>query len=434
MVICITECSNITKYFSTCKLLFFPLFLKKSSACGRACNHKAVFWCGGNLILKSLNRHPNSRHAQTIPSPPESPCQAQFLGPGGCCPFPQQEVLPEVPGLVFVLFRLSQFELKLCSLALVFLVLYLTVVLVLISLLFYWEMINYLSLWGPVMDSLPGSKTQAPHSTSTSSPQNFLCPNTVSYSLLVPVLPSTIAHLLMSHSQRQAVGSEESKTMEKAQKSFSSSSSGLIVLMLVISTLTLFPFTHGISLRFRDPAGLDSCQEPFSRVALTGSTSLTDSVAWHICFLISIPQSLLLVTSSLLSVCGSCSTQNHTFLRIWKIAASCLQLFSFLRAALSKRHPPTPWPPPFPAGIGIEHHTWTRAIPVRSPQPGRIACQHGRAEPDSAVPLLLPSWLHSEQVTSPDQRTSLHPWSHLRERQAVRAGTASHYRYSLMSL
>lgn len=146
------------------------------------------------------------------------------------------------------------------------------------------------------------------------------------------------------------------------------------------------------------------------------------------------PSVITVGNSSLLSVCGSCSTQNHTFLRIWKIAASCLQLFSFLRAALSKRHPPTPWPPPFPAGIGTEHHTRTRAVPVRSSQPGRIACQHGRADPDNAVPLLLPSWLHSEQVTSPDQRTSLHPWSHLRERQAVGAGTASHYRYSLMSL
>lgn len=183
-------------------------------------------------------------------------------------------------------------------------------------------MINYLSLWGAVMDSLPGSKTQGPHSISTSSLSPLpsyasLCPNTVSYSLLAPVLLSAMAHLLMSHSQRQAFGSEESNTVEKkAQKSFSSSSFGLIVLMLVISTLTLFPFTHGISLRFRDPAGRDSCQEPFNEVSLTGSTSLNRlcSLTHLLCNIN--PSVITVGNSSLLSVCGSCSTQNHTFLRI----------------------------------------------------------------------------------------------------------------------
>ena len=183
--------------------------------------------------------------------------------------------------MVLLLFRFPQFELPLRSLALIFLVLYLPVAFILIPLLFYRETMNHLSLWGPATHSLPGPKTQAPHSTSTSSPPYLyfllMFPPVQTLFLIHPVL-SAMAHLLTSHSQRQAFGSEESKTMGKAQKSFSSSSFGLIVPTLVISTLTLFLFICGISLRFRDPAGPDSCQEPFSEVLLTGSTSLTDSV------------------------------------------------------------------------------------------------------------------------------------------------------------
>lgn len=191
----------------------------------------------------------------------------------------------------------------------------------------------------------------------------------------------------MSHSQ--------SKTMKKTRKSFSSSSFGLSVPILIISTLTLFPFTHGFSLRFRDPAGLDSCQEPFSKISLTGSTSLNRLYSLtHLLSNIN-PSVITVGNSSLLSVCGSCSTQNHTFLRIWKIAASCLQLFSFLRAALSKRLPPL-------HGHPLSLLEWSRTQEQRGPH----ALTTARRDPWPArpcaawqeLPVLLRSLLHPEKA------------------------------------
>lgn len=169
------------------------------------------------------------------------------------------------------------------------------------------------------MGSLPGSKTQGPsehmhlprhHSISTFLILMFPFPLSKYCFLftLAPCYSFCHHHFIMSHSQ--------SKTMEKTQKSFSASSFGLSVPILIISTLTLFSFTHGISLRFRDPAGLGSCQEPFSKVSLTGSTSLkrVHSLT-HLLSNIN-PSVITVGNSSLLSACGSCSAQNHTFLRI----------------------------------------------------------------------------------------------------------------------
>lgn len=170
------------------------------------------------------------------------------------------------------------------------------------------------------MDSPPGPKTLTapppPHYSISTSFFTFPSAQTLFLIDLVPVLPSAVSHLLLSHSQRWAFGSEASKLTKKAQTSFSSSSFGSIVLTPVISVLLLFPFTHGISLRFRDPAGLDSCQEPFSEASIDREhifkrlRSLT-----HLLSNIN-PSVITVGNSALFSVCGSCSTQNHTFLRI----------------------------------------------------------------------------------------------------------------------
>lgn len=90
---------------------------------------------------------------------------------------------------------------------------------------YFTETINYLSLWGPhVMHSLLQSKTQAPHSTSTScnsavtllpSHVSSLCPNNCFLFTLAPVLLSAMAHLLMSHSQSRLLGQRKAKTWRK---------------------------------------------------------------------------------------------------------------------------------------------------------------------------------------------------------------------------
>lgn len=284
------------------------------------------------------------------------------------------------------------------------------------------------------MGSLPGSKTQGPsehmhlprhHSISTFLILMFPFPLSKYCFLftLAPCYSFCHHHFIMSRSQ--------SKTMEKTQKSFSASSFGLSVPILIISTLTLFSFTHGISLRFRDPAGLGSCQEPFSKVSLTGSTSLkrVHSLT-HLLSNIN-PSVITVGNSSLLSACGSCSAQNHTFLRIWKIAASCLQLFSFLRAALSKRLPPVHG---HPLSL-LEWSTAQRAerVPFTHPsQAGALASTavQSLAAGSTPAPELAAPW--ESRCVSP--RTSLHPRPHPLELQAVLAGIASPYRYSLVSL
>lgn len=85
MVICIAEYSTTNNILVLVNC--FRVFL--SSACGRACNHQVFFWCGGNLMLKSLERHTSSQACSynSIPIWISSPGTVpRISGVRGCCP------------------------------------------------------------------------------------------------------------------------------------------------------------------------------------------------------------------------------------------------------------------------------------------------------------------------------------------------------------